>query len=291
MDNGGKTIDEELEKKNFEAAGDILADLWDGMEIDGYKVHAEFVEKEVEEEVKQYKASAVFRSRHVLETQYMTVYLKCDDRSCCSPPQTNVDIFFPNRRIPALIPTQLSPSGPVALELEKEVFKKNVTFPNIFARIVLEKELAPENLKTKYNGNIPYDVYFPTLQHIVDSRTCAVCGKYHATKKSLNLHRRTCTSKETKRKRIQSVASFTELVDSQEVTSSNRSKRKRMEVNYIEEDDILDETAPSDDDLNESDVEEDLVEEPGVLVSVPTGGTFERILNLKEWLKHAWTED
>ena len=293
MDNGGKTIDEELEKKIFEAAGDILANLWDGMEIDGYKVHAELVEKEVDEEVKQHKPSAVFRSRHVLETQYMTVYLKCDDRSCCSPPQTKVDIFFANRRIPALIPTQLSPSGPVALELEKEVFKKNVTFPNIFARIVLEKELAPENLKTKYNGNIPYDVYFPTLQHVVDSRTCAVCGKYHATKKSLNLHRRTCTSTKAKRKRIQSV---TELFNSQEVTSSSRSKRKRIEVNYIEDDsgvmidddEILDDTALSDDDLNESEVEEDLVEEPGVLVSVPTGGTFERILNLKEL---AWTED
>ena len=31
----GETIDEELEKKNFEAAGRVLAEIWDKMEIDG----------------------------------------------------------------------------------------------------------------------------------------------------------------------------------------------------------------------------------------------------------------
>ena len=52
LDNGGKTIDEELEKKNFAAAWDILAYLCDGMEID---IHSKSPEKEVDEEVKQYK--------------------------------------------------------------------------------------------------------------------------------------------------------------------------------------------------------------------------------------------
>ena len=57
----------------------------------------------------------------------------------------------------------------------------------------------------------------------------------------------------------------------------------------------MDDSCLSDASLDETpdEVDEDLLEDvqPGVLVSIPTGGTFERILNLKEWLKHAWTED
>ena len=47
----------------------------------------------------------------------------------------------------------------------------------------------------------------------------------------------------------------------------------------------------------ESDVEsepentaEDLGEEPGPLVSVATSGLFEQILDLREWIRHAWVE-
>ena len=48
LDASGKTTDEELEVKNFEAAGEVLADLWNDMEIDGHKVTAEFIHKKVE---------------------------------------------------------------------------------------------------------------------------------------------------------------------------------------------------------------------------------------------------
>ena len=57
----------------------------------------------------------------------------------------------------------------------------------------------------------------------------------------------------------------------------------------------MDDSCLSDASLVETpdEVDEDLEEDvqPAVLVSIPTGGTFENILNLKEWLKHAWTKD
>ena len=106
-------------------------------------------------------------------SQYMTVYLKCDDRSCCSEPKTKVELFFPNRRIPALIPVRPSCAGPVAMVLEKDI-----AFPDIFARIIVEKLIMPEDLLKKYAANVPYDAYFPTQQAVVIRRVCKICSKY-----------------------------------------------------------------------------------------------------------------
>ena len=44
------------------------------MEIDGHKVISEFIAKEVEIDTVDYKVTPTFRSRHVFETQYMSVY-------------------------------------------------------------------------------------------------------------------------------------------------------------------------------------------------------------------------
>lgn len=285
LDASGKTIDSDLEIKNFEAAGGVLADLWSNMEIDGHKVTSEFVAKAVKEDTVEYKVSPAYRSKHVLETQYMTVFLKCDDRSCCTAPKTMIETFFPGRRIPTLIPVRLSPSGPVALDLEKEVFKKEIAFPNIFARVVLESQLAPKALIEKYDGKIPYDAYFPTQQEKVEGRTCTKCNKYHASKKSLKLHMKSCLDG-SKRKQAQ---------------KTTRKKRQKLPVTYIEEEveeinseDVVREGATesfeivSDDEEEVVDLDEDV--QPGCQVSVPNSGTFETILNLKEWIKHAWTE-
>ena len=87
----GETIDEELEKKNFEAAGRVLAEIWDKMEIDGKPLIAEYVPEGVDDETKGFQVSATFKSRHLIQTQYMTIVLKCDDPLCCSPFKTDID--------------------------------------------------------------------------------------------------------------------------------------------------------------------------------------------------------
>ena len=107
----GKNVDSELEVKNFNEAGEILAEIWNKLEIDKYPVQAEFISKPVTEATKSFQPGAEFRAKHVFETQYMTVYLKCDDKQCCSAPKTQVSVFFPGRRIPALIPIKLTSSG------------------------------------------------------------------------------------------------------------------------------------------------------------------------------------
>ena len=50
--NNGKTVDTELEMKNFKAAGEILGELWSDMMIDDCEVKAEYIENPASEEIK-----------------------------------------------------------------------------------------------------------------------------------------------------------------------------------------------------------------------------------------------
>lgn len=69
LDERGVTIDEHLERSNFEFAGNVLAEVWSSMEIDGYNVTAKYVgagEQDVPDfpDIKWY-------SEHVRESQYL----------------------------------------------------------------------------------------------------------------------------------------------------------------------------------------------------------------------------
>lgn len=267
----GKTIDTELEVKNFNAAGEVLGKLFEELVIDDYSVTSEYISKPPLEETRSYKASPAFRAAHMFESQYMTSYMKCEDRSCCSPPKTSVLSFFPHRRIPALIPVTPSQIGPVALKLEHDVFKKDLRFLDPFARIVMEQTVAPSDLKEKYGMNIPYDVYFPTQQDKVERRVCVVCAKYFSTLVSLNIHKKVCNLKRTR-----------------------KPKRVKTIVFDSSEEDVSEDDSPpvdkSDDELFEDDSNDDYLEvvQLAPTISVPTEGHVEVILNLKEYLKLPW---
>ena len=43
LDNSKRTTDKQLELKNFGKAATVLKNLWNGMEVDGYKVIAEYI--------------------------------------------------------------------------------------------------------------------------------------------------------------------------------------------------------------------------------------------------------
>lgn len=43
LNSKGETIDSELEKKNFIHAGEVLAEVWSGMMIDGHPFLAEYI--------------------------------------------------------------------------------------------------------------------------------------------------------------------------------------------------------------------------------------------------------
>ena len=65
----GETVDEELELINFEGAGEILCDIWNELEIDGYKVKAEYIPLAPTEDITNFIVTAVYKSRHLIQTQ------------------------------------------------------------------------------------------------------------------------------------------------------------------------------------------------------------------------------
>lgn len=46
LDGKGKTIDLELEKKNFAKAGEVLSEIWNSLVIDNHPVRATYVSEE-----------------------------------------------------------------------------------------------------------------------------------------------------------------------------------------------------------------------------------------------------
>lgn len=70
LDSRGRTIDLEKEKSNFSHAGNILANIWSNMTIDGYEVLAQYVEEEKCNVIADFP-SAEWYSLHVRESQYL----------------------------------------------------------------------------------------------------------------------------------------------------------------------------------------------------------------------------
>lgn len=66
----GKTIDVDLEKANFEAAGKILAEIWSETVIDKYLTIAKYVSPQESELDELETASPLWKSAHVRESHY-----------------------------------------------------------------------------------------------------------------------------------------------------------------------------------------------------------------------------
>ena len=260
------------------------------MKIDDFEVKAEYIENPASEEITKFKVTAAFRSRHVFETQYMTAYLKCDDRTCCAAPKTHINRFFPHRRLPCLIPISKTSFGMVALPLEPEVYKSHIQFPTLTTRVVLEETITPEVLIMKYGKTIPYDAYLPSCQGKVEDRTCKVCYKYHATKKSLKMHKEVCK----RSKEVSGAQKKTRGGVKQQRGRGGRGRGKKMST-YVE--DTTDESSEEEINANtSSDDEDEVMEDDLETVSVRPKysmqgeGGVETILNLREWLKSPWAE-
>lgn len=243
----GKTIDEELEKKNFQYAGEILCEVWNNLRIDNHEVFEEYISSSPKATLLSYKVDGKFKLNHLLETQYFTVVLKCDNRDCCAPYETAVLSYFPHRRIPALIPIQMTIQGPSPLPLTGDLHKQLLKFPSLSNRVILESSLVPADIKEKYNGNTPYDLYCPTLRDKIQDRICPHCGHYNGTKMTLREHIKICPSKpQTQPKNKKTVQRKKKTVKRKERPAKNfiisdTSSSESSEMDFVDDDSSEDE--------------------------------------------------
>lgn len=75
LDSSNRTTDLELEKRNFESAGIVLANIWSQLIVDDFPVVAEYIvptdTRLNVEQAKELKSDATWYANHVRESQYL----------------------------------------------------------------------------------------------------------------------------------------------------------------------------------------------------------------------------
>ena len=108
LDASNKTIDMELEKKNFKAAGEILAEIWSESIINGHPIKARYVDPQ--ERSIDTTEIEVWKNVHVQQSQYMLQIVKCTDQRCCKF-RTNYLTYVPERFLPPPVPLKCTVDG------------------------------------------------------------------------------------------------------------------------------------------------------------------------------------
>ena len=189
LDSQGRTIDEALEIKNFEHAGDVLGKIWSATMIDGYPVKAQFI-KPTEGVMDLEKKSTKWSKVHVRESQYMLQIVKCNNTTCCSPRRSSFFMINEDRFLPGPLPLKQTTHDGLVVSLNDPQAK----YPSMFLIKSLNKDILPRSA-AKFKFGLPYDFACPSLQNTLPLRTCNVCGLYMASIKSLKNHKKLCIAK------------------------------------------------------------------------------------------------
>ena len=102
LDKSGRTVDRDLEMKNFKKAGETLAEIWGETVIDGYPVVAAYKEKpQIAVSTTLKKMGHKWLAEHVRQAQYCAQIVKCTDTDCCKQFRSSWLQCVPDRFLPA----------------------------------------------------------------------------------------------------------------------------------------------------------------------------------------------
>lgn len=179
LDSSGKTVDVEKEKKNFEAAANVLSEVWNSTVIDDYPVVAKYQapgSERISSEVCQ-----SWKRTHMRCSTYLCQIVKCDDRSCCTPKRSNIGSILKNHFLPV----------PVPVSEGLTIQKGGAYLPLCAAQLMQD---AAKLKQTSSNvSEIAYDLFLPSINdEILKKRICVKCDIYHCTLKALKDHSKVC---------------------------------------------------------------------------------------------------
>lgn len=186
LDNQGRTVDAELEKKNFQKAGEILAEIWNDVIlyiIDEYPVVAKYILPE-HSEILNFDNSVkdmVWRAKHVRESQYFTQIVKCTDEKCCTRARSDYFKIVPQRFLPPPLPLLQTTNGLTCPNFPiSDPENQSYSFPSVFLNLSMNHQaLLPKS--AKIFKEIPYDLYCPSVQNQMEKRICKKCNLYHSS--------------------------------------------------------------------------------------------------------------
>ena len=185
LDSQCVTIDKDLEMKNFEFAGQTLAEIWSQLVIDGNPVVAEFIDGEASP-VTVVK-SEEWKAVHVRESQYLLQIVRCQDEACCMSFQSSYLKVVPGRFLPPPLPIVQTSSGVQWAKDDKEA-----TYLSLYQNLALRSSLMPPKMAKKYPKGVPYDLSCPSAKPDIEKRLCPACGLYFGTIKSRKQHKTNC---------------------------------------------------------------------------------------------------
>ena len=183
LDDSGKTIDNDLEIKNFFAASEVLSDVWSRTEINGFKVDCKPVPMDCHHEPEEVDQS--WASRHVLQTRYMLMVVKCTNTNCCKPFITNWNTIFPQRFLPMPAVYEFGSKGLLPVE-PSEYAKK----PNDYKFASLRDRRIAGLLPSEANDFDcpPFDLYCPSMMEKLPKCVCETCGLYWPSEAAKKRH-------------------------------------------------------------------------------------------------------
>ncbi|KAJ8896472.1 hypothetical protein PR048_001816, partial [Dryococelus australis] len=181
LDSNSRTVDVSLEKDNFKKAGEILAEIWSAVCIDGHEVVAKYIDPNNDTSNVTDLPSEEWYAEHVRESQYVLQVVKCDDRDCWSPRRSALHMILHD--------CFLSPPYPITqvdghLTIPDREEHDGKTFAPFFIR-----HCFPIQPLHAFIG-MPYDLYCPSVHRDIEERCCSTCSIYFSSITRAAEHRR-----------------------------------------------------------------------------------------------------
>ena len=177
LDSRQRTVDVALEKRNFNAAGTILAEIWCKIVLDGHPICAEYVENK---ELESVQLDESWMSRHVRTSQYFLQIIKCSNDDCCESMRSNWLSLFPDRYLQGPFPLRKEEGDPSIPDAS------DIKATDRFATISERKAASAIVPGT----NFPYDAYCPSVRKDLPRRICKSCSVYFTSMAAVKRHRK-----------------------------------------------------------------------------------------------------
>lgn len=190
----GETIDDDLELRNFEYAGRILAEIWSSLVFDSHPTVAEYISDEPQDQDDLIETSEEWKATHVRHSQYFLQIVKCNEIDCCLPFRSGLLTILKDRFLPPPIPVTQTTTGLKWVRNDEGGAK----YLSLTQNLAMREVLKPVSTKGKV---IPYDYSNPAVDRAtIDKRTCKHCSLYFGAINVKDSHEKTCSSKPTSRK-------------------------------------------------------------------------------------------
>ncbi|KAL7295587.1 hypothetical protein TKK_0011225 [Trichogramma kaykai] len=182
-----KTDDEELEKKNFAKAGEILAEIWSDKTIDKFPILAEYVSHD--ENISSVpKIDWRWHKENVKESQHFLQIVKCSNRNCCAEFRSNINVVLKNQFFPAPLLTERLDDGRLAVVKDLTKATSNSKFLPLLQTLVFD--LPVEQSEESIFYTLPYDYHCSSIQGNLCDRVCNFCDFHFSRMKNVKMHRK-----------------------------------------------------------------------------------------------------